>query len=432
MYTIDQPAARWSVARKFTILFFTCYFYFLIFDFTSSDELFPAFVYDIFRPITNFWHWIVPWTGRNVLHLSYPITVLPNGSGDTTYNYVLQMLWLVFSFGIAAIWLLLDRRRPGYNKLYYWLRIVVRYYFVLILFVYGFIKIIKLQFPYPSLTKMVDPFGASSPMGLAWNFIGYSPGYNFFIGAGEVLAGILLLFRRTVLMGSLLALVIMVNVAAMNFMYDIPVKIFSTNLVLLSAFLAAHDWDRVKKFFILNQPTIPSVNWRPSWPRWATITGYVIKAAFIVFALHATAWTYYQNSREYGDNAPKPPLYGIYNVEEFRINSSEIPPLTTDSIRWKQLIVGSSRRIRIATMRDSLQWWKLKIDTNRKTMDLTSFQDSTNKYHFTYSSPDKEHLLFTGYNTRDTFFINTRIFDLNKFQLMSRGFHWINEYPFNR
>ena len=36
----------------------------------------------------------MPWVGRHILHLSYAITVFPNGSGDTTYNYVEVLCFL--------------------------------------------------------------------------------------------------------------------------------------------------------------------------------------------------------------------------------------------------------------------------------------------------------------------------------------------------
>ena len=122
--------------------FFTLYFGFLILDFTSSDELFPHFVYWLLTPYTQFWNWAVPWTGKNILHLSYPITVKPNGSGDTTYNYVLQLLWTALALIIALTWAFLDRKRNHYNGLAYWLRIVVRYYLGYMLLVYGSVKVI--------------------------------------------------------------------------------------------------------------------------------------------------------------------------------------------------------------------------------------------------------------------------------------------------
>ena len=35
------------------------------------------------------WHVVVVWFAAHVLHLAKPITVFSNGSGDTTYDYVL-------------------------------------------------------------------------------------------------------------------------------------------------------------------------------------------------------------------------------------------------------------------------------------------------------------------------------------------------------
>ena len=196
----QTDSQTWGIGKRFRTLF-AIYFLFLMLDFTSSDELYPHWVYIAMQFYTNFWHWIVPWTGQHILHLSYPITIRPNGSGDTTYNYVLQLLWLVFAVVIALTWTLADRKRPSYQQFSHWSKIVIRYFLAYTLFVYGFVKVIKLQFPFPSLGRLTEPYGESSPMGLAWTFIGYSSGYNIFIGGAEVLAGVLLLFRRTTLMG---------------------------------------------------------------------------------------------------------------------------------------------------------------------------------------------------------------------------------------
>jgi len=39
---------------------------------------------------------------------------------------------------------------------------------------------------------MIEPLGEFSPMGLMWTFMGYSKGYNRFVGGAEMLGGILL------------------------------------------------------------------------------------------------------------------------------------------------------------------------------------------------------------------------------------------------
>ncbi|MDQ7948793.1 MAG: hypothetical protein REI78_11985 [Pedobacter sp.] len=381
---------------------------------------------------THFWNWLVPWTGEHVLHLSYPITVKPNGSGDTTYNYVLQLLWIVFAFSIAIIWLVLDRKRPSYHQFQYWVRILVRYFLAFSLFVYGFVKVIKLQFPEPSLYRLLEPYGDSTPMGLAWTFIGLSKGYNIYIGGAEVLAGALLFFRRTTLFGALVAMTVMANVVAMNMAYDIPVKLFSFNLFVMALWIAWFDMERLINFFFLNKATAPSQVIIAHPQKWKRIVQLSLKTLAIGFALYATLWSCLQASKAYGDAAPKPPMFGIYEVSSFQKNGQILPPLTTDTLRWKRLVVNYPGRIGLFTMTDSLVRMKFDLDTLSKTMVFTTVTDSTDKFVFSYKHPDRNSLLLNGNHGKDSLQVLFKKVDLKKFKLTNTGFHWINEYPNNR
>src|SRR5947208_7719470 len=51
---------------------------------------------------TELWRRVAPWVGKHVLHLSYPITVFSNGSGDTTYDYVVSLCFLVLAMGATT------------------------------------------------------------------------------------------------------------------------------------------------------------------------------------------------------------------------------------------------------------------------------------------------------------------------------------------
>ncbi|TCC89411.1 hypothetical protein EZ428_17095 [Pedobacter frigiditerrae] len=427
----SENSKPWLISKRFFTLL-SIYFAFLMVDFTSSDELFPHFVYVLMTPYTEFWHWIVPWFGEHVLHLSYPITVKPNGSGDTTYNYVLQLLWIIFALIITTVWTILDRKRPSYYQFQYWSRIVIRYFLAYMLFVYGFVKVIKLQFPFPDLIRLTEPYGDSTPMGLAWTFVGYSSGYNLFTGGAEVLAGILLFYKRTTLFGSLVAMTVMANVVAMNFAYDIPVKIFSLNLLIMAVWIAWYDKDRLINFFFLNKVTAPSVIEYPYHTKWKKIVQLSLKSIAILFALYSTLYSNLNTAKEYGDAAPKPPLYGIYDVKTFSLKGELLAPLTTDSTRWKRMIIGYPGYVRITKMTDSNVWMKLKVDTNAKTLKLTSTKDSTNQYNLGYKKLGKDQVIVKGLMGKDSVSIQFKQFDHTQFNLVKTGFHWINEYPNNR
>src|SRR5262249_21609238 len=118
------------------------------------------------KPYQDFWNRLVPWVGKQVFDVE--ITVRPNGSGDTTYNYVQVFCYLVIAIAITAAWTLLDWRRTSYPRLFDWLRIWVRFSLATTMMLYGSVKIIKSQFPAPSLDRLVQPFGDASPMGLLW------------------------------------------------------------------------------------------------------------------------------------------------------------------------------------------------------------------------------------------------------------------------
>jgi len=419
------------MGKRFRTLF-AIYFAFLMLDFTSSDQLFPNFVYVAMSFYTNFWHWIVPWTGEHILHLPYKITVRPNGSGDTTYNYVLQLLWTVFAIIIAMVWAVADRRRPSYHQFRYWCRIVIRYFLAYMLFVYGFIKVIKLQFPFPDLVRLTEPYGESTPMGLAWTFVGYSSGYNLYIGSAEVLAGLLLLFKRTTLMGGLLAMAVMANVVVMNFAYDIPVKIFSLNLLFMATWITWYDIDRLIAFFLLNKSVQAQQPEYPFKSKWKKISQYALKILFISLALYSTLWTSMSSAKQYGELAAKPPLYGIYDIESFSRQGQLVPPLASDSSRWKRMIINYPGYVRITNMTDSLDWMQLALDTSNKWATFISTSDSTDRFTLQYQQPDLDHLVFAGAMRNDSIRILMRRFDINKFPLVNTGFHWINEYPNNR
>ncbi|TKC10838.1 hypothetical protein FA048_11760 [Pedobacter polaris] len=431
METPIENLKPWSISKRFFTLL-SIYFAFLMLDFTSSDELYPHFVYVLMTPYTEFWHWIVPWFGEHILHLSYPITVKPNGSGDTTYNYVLQLLWIIFALLITTIWTILDRRRPSYHQFQYWSRIVVRYFLAYMLFVYGFVKVIKLQFPFPDLIRLTEPYGDSTPMGLAWTFVGYSSGYNLFTGGAEVLAGILLFYKRTALFGALVAMTVMANVVAMNFAYDIPVKIFSLNLLIMAAWIAWYDKDRLINFFFLNKTATPSLIEYTYHTKWKKNIQLSLKVIAILFALYSTLYSNLNTAKKYGDAAPKPSLYGIYDVKTFNLKGQLLPPLTTDSLRWKRMIISYPGYARITKMNNSTFWIKLKVDTNAKTLNFTSTSDSTHQYMLNYAKLGKDQLVLKGLMNKDSVNIQFKQFDHTKFNLVKTGFNWVNEYPNNR
>lgn len=72
------------------------------------------------------------------------------------------------------------------------------------------------------------------------------------------------------------------------------------------------------------------------------------------------------------------------------------------------------------------------MDDKKKNLVLTSFKDETLKSTFSYKEPKPGLLVMEG--ALDGKKIQARLHraDMSKFLLVNRGFHWINERPFNR
>src|SRR5262249_1942181 len=156
--------------------------------------------------------------------------------------------------------------------------------------------------------------------------MGASVGYNVFCGGGEMLGGLLLTARRTTLLGALVCVGVLGNVVMLNFCYDVPVKLFSTHLLAMAVFLILPDLGRLANLFVFNRPVEPA-DVRPLFVR-----PWLNRATLIFRTLLVLAWTggflfFSYQARSQLAPGSRPPLYGIWNVEEFEVDGEARPPL---------------------------------------------------------------------------------------------------------
>src|SRR5215470_3260707 len=203
---VQADIVKWKPAT--CVAFRFCFAYLALYIFPFPFTYIP-FVGTLAGKYQSLWNAVVVWTGKHVLHLSYDITVLPNGSGDTTWNYVQVFCFLVLAIAAGLVWSALDRRRQRYAKTYRWLRLVVRFSLGSALIGYGMFKVIPVQMPAPLLSTLLEPYGEASPMGLLWTFIGASRGYEMFTGCAELIGGLLLILPRTTALGALIGIAAM-------------------------------------------------------------------------------------------------------------------------------------------------------------------------------------------------------------------------------
>ena len=72
------------------------------------------------------------------------------------------------------------------------------------------------------------------------------------------------------------------------------------------------------------------------------------------------------------------------------------------------------------------------FDMTAKTITLSRPADKTWTSRFAFQQGDAGHLTLDGTFDGRTIRMETHLFDRQNFLLVNRGFHWIQELPFNR
>jgi hypothetical protein len=381
------------------------------------------------RWYTGLWNRPVVWVGERVFGVTVAIRT---SKDDTTYHYVKTFCHLVLAAAVAVVWTFFARNRTGYPRLDRGLRVYLRFALASWMIVYASFKVFKTQFPNPGLFRLQQPVGEMSPMSLMWTFMGASEGYTVFTGLIELLAGLLLTFRRTTLLGALASAAILSHVFVLNLCYNVPVKLFSFHLLLLAVFLTLPDLPRLANLFLLGRPAAAVADCRLFRQPWLDRTAATVRTALILAFAGLLLAGAYEVRHTSGDLRPRPPLYGIWAVEEFTVDGQDRPPLVTDATRWQQLIMDRPQFVSVRLMNQSRVGYDQTLDTDASRLTLKKFDDMAWKAEFTYAQPAPDELTLEGTLDGKRVPVRCRRTDESRFPLVGRGFRWINERPFIR
>lgn len=431
----SPPVPVWPHWQRILFRFFCVYFVLQIAPWSWFFAIPGA------RYVLRYYGQAVDWAVRagnaQVFHVRDRLVPV-NGSGDTSWAWA--QLWLYLSLAAIAcvVWTIVDRKRTHYERPAFWLRMIVRFYIARAALSYGIIKLFLLQMPFPQTSQLATPLGDLLPMRFSWLFIGYSAPYQFFSGAMETTAGVLLLYRRTVTAGLFVATGAFMNVVMINLAYDVPVKLYASHLLFSCLFLLALDWKRLLGFLVLNTGAPPTAAYTPTfsvpWRRW----GAVAVKVFIVyqFALLPlqTGWQRYQASK--AGMGPGPFAPGVYDVRRYVVNHDTVPASSADTLRWKDVIFDTRGAGSVNTT-DQVFWqryrrgyFRFRPDTIAHTVAVwktSAIPDSTFLFTMRYELPDTNtirlHTVIRGDSVHVELVRTTR-----QFQLAERQFHWLSEY----
>ncbi len=371
---------------------------------------------------------VLRWVGRTVFDVR--VEAIPSGSGDETIDWVRLFCVLVIAVVAAVVWSVLDRRRTEYRTVAGWFLVFVRLCLGGQMLTYGFVKLIPTQMPRPRLSTLIEPYGNFSPMGVLWNQVGSSQPYEMLLGLAEVLAGVLLFIPRTALVGAMLSLVDMAQVFVLNMTFDVPVKILSGHLLLLSMVLLAPEARRLFDMLLLGRATGPSTTpypFRSPRARRIAVLVQMLLGIWVAIGLVHSQWLTWHLL---GEGRPKPPLYGIWSVTDFTRDGQRLPPLLTDQNRWRRVVVDYTGALVYQRMDDTLVTVEAKADPHTHRMVLlTATPQPAPLGTLTFQQPAPDKALLTGEFEGHQVTISLDRVDPDRLPLRSTGFHWVQNRP---
>jgi hypothetical protein len=213
--------------------------------------------------------------------------------------------------------------------------------------------------------------------------------------------------------------------------YDIPVKLFSFHLVVMAVFLLAAEGRRLSR--VLFGASAPASTEPPlARGRTALSTLLAAQVTFGAWLVWSDAVGNYHAWRSSGPTAPKPPLWGIWNVETMKIDGQTRAPLIDDYGRWRRMIVEGTRGVTFQRMDDTTVTYAAKVDVAAGSMVLTKNGDPTGTATFVFQRPAPDRLTLDGVMDGQNVSMQLRLVNRDTFLLVSRTFNWIQERPFNR
>ena len=324
-------------------------------------------------------------------------------SSDTIGLNILLVLLLIISFllvlGLQLVKVKTTRIIPIF-------KLLSAYYIAAVFLKYGFDKVFKRQFYLPEPNILYSNFGSLTKDTLFWSTMGTSHFYSVLTGVIEVIAGLLILFKRTRVAGFFLALVVAINILLINIGFDISVKLFTLFLLMVLLFNLYPFLKNTYALFIQHTQVKSSVN------KWL----HVCVCAGIIGLILVP----YISSRNFNDdNAERPFLHGAYQVEHFTINNDS---LSKSDFPYKRFFFHRNSYIIFQREDDSMVDYFFEINIGTKQMELRDYEN--NKIVITYNYDEKTGALQLTFANKSNWIIGSTALNWKALPAVQDGLHY--------
>ncbi len=239
----------------------------------------------------------------------------------------------------------------------------------------------------------------------------------------------------------------------LNLCYDVPVKIYSCQLFLTGVYLAFPVLKKLAGFFLLNGKVepLPVV---PIFKRERLNELVLALQVFlgVVVAGYSLWGAAYRERHDYRESIANTPMYGVWQVDQcqpYKIGNSggnaggpgAIPRDTgavstatagNEASPWHKVIFEYPGDITVQLVNGERKYYGASVDLPNHKIILSSHRDPEWQRVFSMVelAPNVVNLESNAEDVPSR--VTIRRIEDAKFLLKSRGFHWINEYPYNR
>ncbi|RYE22086.1 MAG: hypothetical protein EOP45_08750 [Sphingobacteriaceae bacterium] len=149
------------------------------------------------------------------------------------------------------------RGKVNSPKIYAWLYALIRYCIAFNLACFGWKKLFGLQFVVP-LSVAEKPMNQQSGEWLTWYYFGHSFAYGLIVAAIQIGGSLMLMFRKTLLLGVIILFAFMLNLTLINIFYQMNAGALLQSVVITLGllFLIMCDYKRLVEFFFRHQPNL--------------------------------------------------------------------------------------------------------------------------------------------------------------------------------
>jgi hypothetical protein len=212
--------------------------------------------------------------------------------------------------------------------------------------------------------------------------------------------------------------------------FDVPVKILSGHLLLMSLVLLAPEARRLVTVLLLDRSAGPSTAPYPFRTPRARRIATLVQVLLLIWVMIGLAHFQWMTWHRFGPGRPKPPLYGIWTVTQFTRDGQDVPPLVTDRDRWYRVVFDSVGVFEFQHMDGTLDAVPAIIDPSAHRIGLHPVPAAPGPAGtLTYGQPAPDRAVLTGELNGHRVRIDLEYVDADRLPLRSTGFHWVQNVP---